>query len=153
MKPTLNIMVGLPGSGKDTYISKKLKHTYIVSDDAIREMLYGKYLFIQEDECLVHNIITQNLTMLLWAKKSITINCPNLTIRERRVFIEYAKQWFTEYDVIVHYMATPPEVCMRRREANRKGYHGGHWTTIIKEMCDIFEPPKEVEGAEVIITI
>lgn len=116
---TVIIMVGLPGSGKDTWIQTHYPEIPTVSRDKIREKLG----FCKLGEKIVGNKIQENAVSeefdkqvytLCKSRKSFIINNTNLPRFRRRQIIEELLP-YKPYITIV-YVDTPLDVCKDRRK-------------------------------------
>lgn len=84
-------MVGLPGSGKDTYIRKYLTDCKIVSSDDIRLELFG--FEDQTRNAEVFSEMRRRTKELLKAGESVVYNATNLSSRRRKSLANEMKKY------------------------------------------------------------
>ena len=109
------VLVGLPGSGKSTYLAQ-LGVTGL-SSDAIRNLLAD-----DETDQTIHDRVFQTLRYLLRQRLAIGrpatyIDATNHTVEERRPYIGIGKSYWC--DVEAGFFDVPLEVC-RARNARRQ---------------------------------
>ena len=108
------VLVGLPGSGKSTYLAQ-LGVTGL-SSDAIRGLLAD-----DETDQTIHDRVFQTLRYLLRQRLAIGrpatyIDATNLTVDERRPYIGIGKAYGCDVEAV--FFDVPLEVC-RARNAQR----------------------------------
>lgn len=154
------IMCGLPGSGKST-IAKRLLDTnhgsIIISRDAIRQMIYGKYDFHKEDEDMVFDFAMQMFRSAFIAKiyisKDIILDECCVTTKTRAKWIDAIKEcWNLDkkhninkikiYCCVAH---CDVNKCISRRE-NDTSRTRQPWRDIITNMNASFSIPRTEEG-------
>ena len=150
-KDTYNmyVMIGLPGSGKDTYIKKFLQNTQCICRDDIREEItYGyvegrKLQLDNSKESIVTDIVNQRIEKCCREKKSFIINQTNVKKKYRTQLKEMALKFGTPN--IIYIYVEPPSIedCKDRR-----GH--GKWDSIIDRMWGEFEFPDRYECDELI---
>lgn len=114
-KFTVNMMSGIPGSGKDTYIQNYLKGEVISLDDIRRELKIkptdskGNGRVIQEG--------IERCKVLMRKKTSFTFNATNITKDLRSKWINL----FEEYGgkVVIHYIEVP-YLTLLKQNSNRE---------------------------------
>src|SRR5580692_5344789 len=92
------VLVGLPGSGKSTYLSRK--DAVGLSSDAIR-----KWLVDDETDQTIHDRVFQTLRYLLRQRLSLGrdvtyIDATNLTAEERRPYIGIGISYGCEIEAV-----------------------------------------------------
>src|SRR5580700_8157711 len=108
------VLVGLPGSGKSTYLAGK--NAAGLSSDAIR-----RWLVDDETDQTIHDRVFQTLRYLLRQRLALGrpvtyVDATNLTPEERAPYIGIGKSYGCEVEAV--YFAVPLEVC-RERNARR----------------------------------
>lgn len=148
------IMCGLPGSGKST-IAKRLLDTnggaIIISRDAIRQMIYGKYNFRKEDEDMVFDFAMQMFRSALMANtyiiKDIIIDECCVTAKTRSKWVSATECFNKKYKTRIYCCVAHCDVnkCISRRE-NDTSRTGQPWRDIITNMNASFSIPRTEEG-------
>lgn len=133
------MLVGLPGSGKSTYIEKYYSNYCVHSSDAIREELFGD-ASIQENSQQVFETLHKRVKADLMAGKSVVYDATNISWKRRKAFL-------TEISKIPCYkccvlMATPFEVCVDRQFARDRQVP----YKVIERMYKNFDIPWHNEG-------
>ena len=106
------IMVGLPGSGKSTYIKEELpKNIEIVNQDSIR--VNHKAIGDKEQEKEVTRINDERINELIRQRKDFVID--NTNIKTGRVENYYSKLNKAGANVKIVIIDTPKDVCKKRR--------------------------------------
>lgn len=99
-KANLYIMIGLPGSGKDTLAVNMLKYltkitpnsTTIISSDDIRKELYGWE--DQEHNGEVFQVMNKRCKELLSQGTNVIYNATNLNLKRRKALINEMKKYY-----------------------------------------------------------
>src|SRR5438046_10638783 len=104
------VLVGLPGSGKSTYLQKAGGGG--LSSDTIRRLLAD-----DETDQTIHLHVFQTLRYLLEQRLAIGrpvtyIDATNLTPDERRPYVEIGQAWRCEVEAV--FFDVPLEVCRER---------------------------------------
>jgi predicted kinase len=104
------VLVGLPGSGKSTYLARK--NAVGLSSDTIR-----RWLADDETDQTVHDRVFQTLRYLLRQRLALGrpvtyVDATNLTPQERAPYIGIGKSYGCEVDAL--FFAVPLEVCLAR---------------------------------------
>ena len=116
-------MVGLPGSGKSTYVKQLLskKDDYrVVSMDLIRERLGictsgKKGIGSKEQEQMVRQTEADEITSLVRDGFSIIIDDTNLRSEKRLSQVRIIKEINQNYNIKYVLVKTPVEICISRR--------------------------------------
>lgn len=113
-KPAVFIMVGLPRSGKSTYVERYKGLKAIVSADQLRYLVYGQRFWGPGEDMMwaIRKIV---LTMLMEQGIDIVIDETNTTAARRKPIIEMAKKYGYFVEAVV--INTPEEVCIERAQA------------------------------------
>ena len=110
MRPRIVVLVGLPGSGKSTYL-ERIRATAL-SSDAVRALLAD-----DPADQSIHARVFATLRYLLRHRLAIGrpvtyIDATNLTRRERRAYIRIADLY--DCDIEALFFDVPVEVCQER---------------------------------------
>jgi len=105
------VMVGLPGSGKSTYLERVAPGGGL-SSDAVRRLLAD-----DETDQSIHVQVFQTLRYLLEQRLAIGrpvtyIDATNLTPEERNPYVEIGRKWGCEVEAV--FLDVPLEVCLMR---------------------------------------
>jgi predicted kinase len=137
------MLVGLPGSGKSTYVKDMADGFTIISSDAIREELYGD-VADQSHNKEVFDAVRDRTKTLLREEKSVILDATNITMKRRMAFLnELANiQCFK----ICWFFVTPYEKCLfRNSQRDRKVPED-----VIRRMYLQFDIPGYNEGWNVV---
>ena len=117
------MMVGIPGSGKDTYIDKHFRHddryTVICRDDIRTEIgLKGdKPMGNKEQEDYVTTVFNKRLDDAMWKGKIPVINNTNLLRKYRRGFVDLLRNHGFNFKVRCIYIEPPTiDTAIKRRD-------------------------------------
>jgi predicted kinase len=106
------VLVGLPGSGKSTYLAQVAPSGGGLSSDAVRRLLAD-----DETDQSIHVQVFQTLRYLLEQRLAIGravtyIDATNLTPEERSPYLEIGRKWNCEVEAVL--LDVPLEVCLER---------------------------------------
>ena len=160
--PKCTFLVGVPGSGKSTWLKDQELWTLIVSTDNIIEELAETY-GLTYDQVFKDTIRFAELVMNNEMDKAIAetddygdanfhIDRTNLTVKSRRKFIEKLKPHGYEFEAVVFPLPgtekLPTEEWNRRLDSRRGKTIPAH---VLSSMIEHYEPPTEAEGFDKII--
>jgi predicted kinase len=144
MKPRIVVLVGLPGSGKSTYVEKR---DGVLSSDEIRRLLCD-----DPTNQSIHKQTFATLRRLLKTrlelKRPVTyIDATNLTIAERRPYIKLARDHDAIAEAIV--FDVPVKECQRRNRLRDRKVPDD----VIEKMSGRLAAPTVHEGFSRVIRI
>lgn len=132
------ITVGLPGSGKSTYL--KRRGVNAISSDEIRHLIADD----SEDQSVhaqVFATIRYLIRQRIAAGRVVTyVDATHLTRWERRPYVRLARKYGCEVEAI--FFNVPVETCVRRNR--RRGRVVPE--EVIRAMAELMEPPTVGEG-------
>jgi predicted kinase len=149
---TLYITVGLPGSGKSTYVKNFIKDKDIeyLSSDSLRAV-YGKSEEDQTVTPLVFGHIKRKVDELLKDGKNVLVDATSVNRKERSDYINTAKKYGAKVVAIVFKMDRQGLIDRNKK----RGEQGGRVVPdfVIDKMFAKFEEPSYSEGIDVIIYV
>lgn len=116
-KPTFLMLVGLPGSGKSTYIEKYCENCTVHSSDAIREELSGD-INNQDINAQVFKTLHKRIKADLIAGKNTVYDATNISWKRRKAFLQELSSIDCWKDCIL--IATPFELCVERNNLRER---------------------------------
>jgi len=154
--PTVYMMVGVPGSGKSTWVANQnfdWNNTMVVSTDAIidrRAAAQGKtYSNVFQDEIKSATAeMNQNLRTAVANKMDVIWDQTNLTAKSRAGKLSQIPNNYTKVAV---YFQTPDITELQRRLASRPGKIIPQ--NIVVGMLSQLQPPTTAEGFDTVITV
>lgn len=140
------IMMGLPKSGKSTFVYRELKkdNNVVVSADSLRQLIYGQD-FYPNGESVVWAVHQYMLQELMKQNSNIIIDNTNKSKDRRSSLIKAAKDM--GYNVIGVMMATPYDVCLKRAEEE------GFPVDVLADATKNWDNPEKEEGFDKILVI
>jgi predicted kinase len=131
------LLVGLPGSGKSTWVSGKQG---VLSSDALRELLADDPNN-QDIHARVFGVLRSLLKHRLELERPVTyIDATNLTPKERRPYIKLAKLCGCQIEAV--FFDVPAEECLRRNRGRSRIVPD----EVIARMAAKLVPPALEEG-------
>jgi predicted kinase len=132
------VLVGLPGSGKSTYLREMGVDG--LSSDAIRRLLAD-----DETDQTIHVRVFQTLRYLLEQRLAIGravtyIDATNLTPEERGPYLAIGRAWGCEVEAV--FFDVPLEVCLERNAGRARVVPG----EALAKMAAKLAPPSVEEG-------
>ena len=152
MNNTLYITVGLPGSGKSTYVKNFIKDKDIeyLSSDSLRAV-YGKSEEDQTVTPLVFGHIKRKVDEFLKDGKNVLVDATSVNRKERSDYINTAKKYGAKVVAIVFKMDRQGLIDRNKK----RGEQGGRVVPdfVIDKMLNKFEEPSYSEGIDVLIYV
>ena len=148
MRPTLILLVGVPGSGKTTYAQKYIQEhpgAIHLSSDSIRKELYGDEA-IQGDNNEVFSLMQTRAIDALNSGQSVVYDATNITRKDRSYIIALCPK-FAKIECYIIW--APIETCIER-DATRERTVG---KDVIDKMLKRFQAPYYDEGIDEIKVI
>lgn len=136
----LEILIGLPASGKSSYCKNRVKENnniVVISSDAIREEVFGD-INDQSHNQEVFNIVFKRTKEALLNNKEVILDATNLSRKRRINFIKQMPK--TYFRAIV--FAVPFEICCERNASRDRTVP----QNVMDRMYKNFEPPFYSEG-------
>ncbi len=137
---TVTMLSGLPGTGKDTWISENRSDLPVVSLDEIRKQLN---VLPTDDQSAVIAFALNKAKELLRSRQPFVVNMTNLTERIRAKWITLFEQYGAGVELV--FLETEWEEELRRN-AERKAAVP---QSVIENMLSLLEPPQPYECEKV----
>ena len=152
MNNTLYITVGLPGSGKSTYVKNFIKDKEIeyLSSDSLRAV-YGKSEEDQTVTPLVFGHIKRKVDEFLKDGKNVLVDATSVNRKERSDYIKTAKKYGAKVVAIVFKMDRQGLIDRNKKRGEQGGRVVPDW--VIDKMLNKFEEPSYDEGIDVMIYV
>ena len=140
-KPVVFMMVGIPGSGKSTWVKNNRQETWVVvSPDEILEAQYG-YEWTPERAAEAWESSYQQFVKSLLVDKTMVWDATFTSPIMRAAILHIAKG--AGYRVVAIFCDTPIELCIERnKRRNREPVP----EATIRRMAEKLQPPTEAEG-------
>jgi len=143
-RPTLILLVGIPGSGKTTYAEKYIKehpNTIHLSSDKIRAELWGDEV-TQGDNNEVFSLMQSRAIEALNNGQSVVYDATNITRKDRSYIISLCPKFVK---IECHIVWAPISYCIYRDEFMRDRTVG---KSVIDRMLKRFQAPYYDEGID-----
>ena len=143
--PKLEILIGLPGSGKSTYAMEKHKanrNSVYLSSDNIRGELYGNES-IQGNPAEMFALMQSRAIETLKSGRDVFYDATNLTRKDRAGILTATPRYVYKQATVVF---TPYEMCIERDTLRERSVG----KEIIDKMIRRFQPPFYDEGFDFI---
>lgn len=112
---TLTIMVGLPRSGKSTWIELNKGDAVVVSSDWIREHILGDaYSYSSSANAIVWSLADAALRIVLGQGMNAILDGVNLTRATRKFYVDIAREYGAKVNMVV--VGTSVEACLKRNQ-------------------------------------
>ena len=134
------MLSGLPGSGKDTWLSKNAPQWPVISLDSIRKELQ---ISPEETQGQVVQLAKERARQLMRQHQSFIWNATNITRAMRQQLVDLFVSYGAHVRIV--YLDAPLSVIFKRNLA-RKNYVPEH---VIDKLIDKLEPPDQTEAHEV----
>lgn len=107
---TIHMMIGIPGSGKTTFVNKfsKERNIYVVSTDIVRMSNPG---ILESD---VWPRVYKMIGEILDTNDEVIFDATNVTKKVRDRFKENVNKYITDYEIIGYYFPTNYTECIKR---------------------------------------
>lgn len=136
----LAIMVGLPASGKSTFLKQRIDSSFIrISTDNIRLALYGRQYILQAEPFVWAIAETMARTLLLEGY-NVAIDATNTTKRRRAKWVRLAREFNVRLQIYVFKL---PLATVKERNRQREAYVPEE---LIDRLHANWEEPTEEEG-------
>jgi len=116
-KAWMTMTVGLPRSGKSTWIENHKAGNVVISNDWIRENILGNQ-YHKASNAIVWTIVDASLRILLSQGKNVILDGANYTKGVRKFFVDIAKEYDAGIKMVV--FRTPLANCIYRNSKNPK---------------------------------
>jgi predicted kinase len=139
-RPNFILMVGLPRSGKSTWIQEHSQNAIVVSNDWIREEILGTH-YSKNANAIIWTIADAALRIILGQGKDAIYDGVNLTKETRKFYIDLARQYGAKIKIVL--VITPLEICMERNKSGNKLPND-----VLEKMASSYERPDRTECDE-----
>jgi predicted kinase len=148
--PKCTILIGVPASGKSTWLVNNMSlEAWVVSTDMIIEGLANDYGFtyneiFSETIRFAEKVMWANIKMAAEEGQSMYIDRTNISEKSRKKFIDFLKPYGYTFEAVD--FETPEDDDWERRLASRQGKTIPNH--VLESMADNYEMPLKSEGFE-----
>jgi predicted kinase len=135
------IMSGLPGSGKDTWITTNRHGQPVVSADGIREE-FG--IRPEDNQGMIVQVLRERMREHLRRKEPFVLNTTNLTRQMRQGTIGLCRDYDARVEIVA--LDRPPDIILRQNRERERTVP----ERVIRDLALKWEPPSLLEAHEVI---
>lgn len=140
---TLYIAIGIPASGKSTYMKNLAKdvNAKVISMDDIRGEINGK-VSDQSNPELIYGTFRHRIKNELASGNNVICDATNLTRKERKTIIRFVSEYTN--NIIAYYFPIDLNVALERNQNKDRNHHTpDDW---IRNAYKKLKPPKTKEG-------
>ena len=149
VKHKLYVMIGVPGSGKSTFITSKLNNVNVVSRDAIRFSMITEKDDYFEKENEVWNEFIKQLKKSLKENPITVADATHLSVKSRAKLFRALGSSLKDVLLTAIYVKAPVETCIERN--NKREGLAFVPTSVIRRMSVQIEEPIAEEGWDSVI--
>lgn len=157
-KPTLHLLMGLPGAGKSTVARhiETVTGAERLSSDEVRLQLFQRPCFSQSEHDSLYGILDHNVEHLLETGHDVIYDANLNRHHHRQEKYDLAEKY--DADVKLWWVDTPRQLAMQRRLDEQDHVLIPEWETpkrMFKRIASILEPPHDderhvkIDGSEV----
>lgn len=150
MKPQLNVLVGVPASGKSTFCNEFLsKVSTVISRDIVRYSIIkdGEEYFSHEKE--VFKEFIRQIRELMGKGENVTVDATHLNATSRFKLLSNLKGF--DYEINAYFFDTPFDECLGRNAMRTGRAHVPE--DAMENMYDSLTFPTKKEGFDCIYTV
>jgi predicted kinase len=150
-KPICFVMVGIPGSGKSTAISKITKafpNTTVVCPDEYRKQLGGSYSNFDNDSKIWSDICPTNINKALSSNNNVVFDATNVAVKRRKSILNWIK-----HDCFKVAVVLPLNVDVALKQNKQRDPDKVVPDSVIHRMASQFVAPSKSEGFDEILKI
>lgn len=117
MNNVLTLVIGLPRSGKSTWIEKNKGDAIVVSHDWVRENILGTH-YAPSANAIIWTIADAALRILLSQDKDVILDGLNDTPTVRKFYVDIARQYKAKVKMVG--ITTPLDICLARNSGKEQ---------------------------------
>ena len=114
------MMVGLPASGKSTYIDNNLKGYTVFSSDEYRGRMFKTLDTTKEQNAKIFEAMHKDIIESLRNKENVIYDACNISSKRRKNYLESIKKYLKDYKKICTIIATPFKTCVKNNNERNK---------------------------------